>query len=147
MFAGDVEQLLKPLAKSRGLLVIWATGVFEPNSPPNKNYRTPDLVVVDPQYLSARGIEGRTEIVIEILSPDDESREKLGFYAMCEVQEVWILDPVTRAHEVYVLRAGTFFAVASDRAGVTSAPLLGLSLQAVDGPKLRVTWADGSADI
>ena len=113
-----------------------------------KNYRTPDLVVVAPNDVSERGIDGHAELVVEVLSPNDESREKFPFYAARQIPEYWIVDPKTREIEVYVLRGRHYFAVAARIAdGIIHAPRLGLELRVVDGPKLRITWADGSAEI
>lgn len=141
-----LEDVLVPIAAEHGLEVFRGAGLYEPAAG-DKNYRGPDIAVVDPKYVSKRGIEGRAELVIEILSPNDESRNKLDFYAKCEVQEVWLLDPNTRALEVYVLRGTTYWAVTPDRTGTVHAPRLGLELRVVDGPKLRISWADGSAEI
>ena len=40
-----------------------------------------------------RGINGHAELVIEILSPHDESRQKQPFYAKCGIPAFWIIDP------------------------------------------------------
>ena len=78
--------------------------------------------------------------------PDDESRDKLPFYAACQVQEVWLVEPKTRVVEVYVLRGNTYFAVAAGSDGIVNAPRLAIDLQTIAG-KLRITWAGGSAEI
>ena len=137
---------LAPLVKRRGLKIVPEAGLFLRHD----EYRVPDLMVLDPKYIVERGVDHRAELVIEILSPNDESRQKFGFYAKCNVSEFWLIDPITRAFEIYVLRGGTYFAVADD-AGVTRAPLLDLKLSVVDGPKLRIEWPQqgtvGSAEI
>ncbi|MDB4956275.1 MAG: hypothetical protein JWO36_3844 [Myxococcales bacterium] len=146
LFGSALERLLDRLAAARGLRVVREAGVFGPEGS-DKNYRIPDLSIADPKYLSKRGIEARSELVIEILSPDDESRDKLPFFAACGIPEVWLVDPNTRMTEIYVLRGTGYFAVAPDRAGMLRAPALGLELAVVDGPKLRIAWADGVAEI
>lgn len=78
------------LAAGSGLLATYETGVFRPGT--SKDYRIPDLVVVHPDHVSERGVEGRAELVVELRSPDDESWEKLPFYAEMGVQEVLIVD-------------------------------------------------------
>ncbi len=137
-FAGDLEAVLRPLVKLRGLEVIRETSVFAARD--EKNFRVPDLVVVAPDQLSRRGVERRAEIVIEILSPNDESRDKLPFYCACGVVETWLLDPVTRGCEVFSLADS--YAMASRVSAV-----LGIELAVVSGPRLRMTWTDGTADI
>lgn len=47
-------------------------------------------------------------IVVEILSPDDETYAKLDFYAAHGVDEVWILDPIAHRVEIRVLVDGDY---------------------------------------
>jgi Uma2 family endonuclease len=145
-FGTDLIPILLQLARPRGWRVFYELSVFEP-SKGEKNYRVPDLIVADPQYLSKRGVEGRAELVIETLSPNDESRKKFGFYAARQVQEIWIVDPDARTVEVYVLRGDTYFTIAPDRDGTVRAPVLGLELSTIAGPMLHLAWRDGSADV
>lgn len=86
---------LRATADAHGWLRFYETGLYGPPSP-KENYRVPDVLVVAPEHVAERGIEGRAELVIEILSPDDESRDKLPYYAACGVPEVWLLAPRTR---------------------------------------------------
>ena len=86
-------------------------------------------------------------LAIEVLSPNDESRDKFGFYAARGVAEVWLVEPNTRALEVYVLRGSQYFISLPDANHVVHAPALDLQLAVVAGPKLRVTWAGGSAEL
>ena len=51
--------------------------------------------------------------VVEVVSPDDESRQKFGHYAAHGVGEVLIVDPDTRTIELYVLGDDGEFAPAS----------------------------------
>ena len=45
-------------------------------------------------------LEGPPTVVIEIRSPDDETLEKLPFYAKLGVPEVWVIDRDSRAVEI-----------------------------------------------
>ena len=128
---------LTPVAEARGWWVSHETGLFDPERG-ESDYRQPDVVVVDPAHVSERGVEGRAELVVEVLSPKDESRAKLPFYARHAVQEIWLIDPKTRAIEIYTLRGDTFFAVAPERDGRVRSPLFGIELATIDGPKLQV---------
>jgi Uma2 family endonuclease len=123
---------LRPLAEGRGWKIFGEIAVYDP-AKGERNYRVPDVNVVDPAFLSRRGVEGRVELAIEILSPDDESREKFQFFARHGTQELWLVEPETRAFEVYVLRGGTYFASAPDAQGLVRAPMFDLTLQTVDG--------------
>ena len=145
-FERDLEDALMLPARLQGLEVLHQVAVIDPEKG-LKNYRTPDVIIADPSSFSRRGAEGHAELVVEILSPHDESRQKFSFYAACRIPEYWIVDPDTREIEVYVLRGDVYFAVVADRGGIIQAPRLGLQLRVVEGPKLRIEWAGGSVEI
>ena len=52
--------------------------------------------------------EGAPEVVVEIRSPDDESYEKLAFYAALGVPECWIIERDSKHPEVFRLAEGTY---------------------------------------
>jgi Uma2 family endonuclease len=91
---------LAACAKRRGLRVVVEAGLFHPAVADNSDYRQPDLMIAVPTAISKRGVEGRAHLVIEILSPHDESRAKLPFYAAVGVEEVWLVDQRRFAVEV-----------------------------------------------
>ena len=134
--------VLFPHVEKRGMMIVQDAGLFRREN----DYRQPDLAIFDPKFLCQRGIDGHAELVVEILSPNDESRDKLPFYAACKVNELWLIEPTTREIELYVLRNQTYFAVADQR-GVLRSPLLDLALQTVPGPKLRLSWDEGAAEV
>ncbi len=129
-FESELEAVLRPIAKARGCSVFHNMGVYDPTAG-EKNFRIPDLVVVDPKFVSPRGIEGRAELAVELLSPDDESHDKLPFYASCGIPELWMIDPITRDVEIYILRKTTYATIAWNRQGALAAPKLDLELQTV----------------
>ncbi len=139
-------RVLAPLAERRDLECFVTLSILDPGNH-DKNYRTPDVMVVDPRTLIRRGTEGPAELAVEVLSQNDESRDKLPFYAARGVKEVWLVDPETREVEVYVLRGKTYFTTVADRSGVIRAPALDLELSVVEGPKLRIAWTDGAAEV
>lgn len=146
-FEGALERVLFPIVTSHGLEIFHNLDVLDPNKG-DDNYRQPDLAVVSPSDLTGkRAIDGHAELVVEIRSPDDESYEKIPFYERCRIPEYWIVHPVTREFEVFVLRRGKYAVVKADANGVVYAPRFALRLSIVDGPKLRITWADRSAEI
>jgi Uma2 family endonuclease len=120
---------LAAIAKRRDLEV-WgdSTGVFDPGG----GWRIPDLSVSRPDQVSDRGLEC-AELVVEVLSPDDESRDKLVFYAKVGVREVWLIDPDTRGFEIFELVDDAYRAVA-----IGHSPVLGITLENVHGPRLRL---------
>jgi Uma2 family endonuclease len=141
-----LEAVLRPLAIARGLELFHQLSVLDPRDHA-KNYRTPDLLAVAPAHVIRRGTEGPVELAVEILAPDDESRDKLPFYAARGVKELWLLDVDTREPEVYVLRGRSYATVVADRGGVIRAPALDLELSVVAGPKLRIAWPAGAVDV
>lgn len=143
LFSALLVKILWRIVEARDLLVISEVGVFANE----KNYRVPDIVVVRRDDFAHRGIDGRAELVIELLSPGDESRAKLAFYGSRGVREVWLIDPIARRAEVLMLRGNKYVAVASESDGAIRAPTFELELRVVDGPKLRVTWPNGSDEI
>ena len=82
--------------------------------------------------MSMRGIEGVAHLAIEIISPNDESRKKLPFYARVGVREVWLLDPVKKTIEVF-----TGMAPVAPVEGRITAPSLGLVLH-IEGSTLHI---------
>lgn len=143
-FARDLFLFLHPRVRADHRM-FYETGLYL--STDDSNYRVPDLVVAANAHIAERGIEQRAELVIEVLSKNDMSRDKLPFYAACHVKEVWLVDPKTRDHEIYVLRGRQYFIATADRDGITHAPLFALDLQMIDGPKLRITSATDAAEI
>jgi Uma2 family endonuclease len=135
-FGFRLARTLDDLMRPRGLILQPETMLYRPGQI-ERNYRVPDIAVVDPRYLTRRGIESRAELVVEILSPHDESREKLPHYATCEVQEVWLVDRAKRSVEVYILRGETYERHTTADGPVRS-PVLEVELTTVAGPKFRV---------
>jgi Uma2 family endonuclease len=75
------------------------------------DYLEPDIVFVRAErsgdLLSDRGVEGPPDLVVEILSPATEARDrgiKLDRYAQFGVAEYWIVDPDAKSIEVYDLK-------------------------------------------
>jgi len=131
--SSDLVVALYKVARRVGLdFWVDSTGVFGPG----ENWRIPDLTFARPDQSSERGLES-AELVIEILSPNDESRKKLPFYASIGVREVWIIDPVTRVAEIF---AGTTPVIG----GVSQ--VLGVRLETV-GAKLRIHDGDSFTDV
>lgn len=125
---------LEPFAARLGLITHGpSTGMFGSE----KDYRIPDITIARNDHSSDRGFEG-AEVVVEVLSPNDESREKFGFYATRGIRESWLVDPRTRAVEMYELQNGAYVRMAELRS-----PVLGIALEV--GDKLRVIEATGSS--
>jgi Uma2 family endonuclease len=145
-FESHLLEVLRPLARRRSLEAISQLGVLDPRHH-DHDYRIPDISVITNDHILPDGTEGPVALAIEILSPNDESREKIPFYAARGVQELWLVEPRTRAHEIYLLRGSVYFIAVADRSGITRAPALDLELSIASGPKLRLAWADGAVEI
>lgn len=126
---GEVDQelaaVLRPLAKRAGLV-----GRTTPNIGRPDDFRVPDQA-----YFRDRG--NRTwyptaEIVVEVVSPGDESRRKLGFYHRVGVDEILIVDPGVRTVE-WLVRGQDVFEPSD------GSVLLGLSSQ---GLAAMIDWPD-----
>ena len=102
------QPLLAQLAPARGLDVVDAFNIGAPN-----DYRIPDLGILRP---GENGVYVSTAaLIVEIVSPDDESWEKLPFYAAHGVDEIIIVDPLERRFEWLALDVDTYRQVGHSR--------------------------------
>jgi Uma2 family endonuclease len=95
----QLTELLAPLARARGLV---HTGQFNVGES-ERDYRVPDLGL-------HRDFEDRVwystaALVVEIVSPGDESYRKFAFYAAHGVDEMLIVDPQERRVQWLALSA------------------------------------------
>lgn len=97
---GHLIAVLLPVAARRGLRGFVEPGIFDPAVQGMTNYRVADLAFARSEHVTSRGIEGRAALVVEILSPSDESYDKLGFYRLVGVEELLYVNPISRAFEV-----------------------------------------------
>jgi len=113
-----------------------------------KNFRIPDLIVVLPgNAIQDRKTHylGGPDLAVEVLSPDDDSVEKLPFYAKVGTREVLHVDTDTKAVSLYALRDGTLQVVGTSSiadSNVVASSVLPVSFQVLGDqakPVLRVT--------
>jgi Uma2 family endonuclease len=138
-FGSKLLMTLKPIVDDMRAVVTYTTGLFRADD----DYRTPDLVVSRPEQRTQRGVEGGAELVVEILSPGDESHEKLSWYAAFPVRETLLVDPDTRAFEL--IRGGKLHAVLPDADGRVRSDVLGVTFATRPGPRLEVVTAGGTS--
>ena len=110
------------------------------------SYRVPDLAVAHPDVVTERGIEGAAKLVVEVLSPKDESYEKLPFYRQVGVEELLYVDPTSRAFEVRRPEGDVWILVDVDTQGWTPLESLGLALRTTGG-RLLVRTDDGVEEV
>src|SRR5207253_2863949 len=90
----------------------------------------PDLLYLSPQRLhliSERGVEGPPELVVEVLSPSTQRRDrtvKLRRYARAGVPHYWIVAPATRSLEAYALGTEGYALTGTYGPGTTFEPPL-----------------------
>lgn len=119
----ELAVLLRPLARQAGLV---GSGPF--NLGHAHDYRVPDRglhrVVATTTFVTTAAV------VVEIMSQDDETPNKLDFYAAHGVDEVLIVSPVERSVRWLALEDGRY--VATD-----VSPLLGVSAEDLGS---RIDW-------
>jgi len=92
---------LDPLATRSGLFLYEGVNVGEPD-----DYRIPDVAILRERLFLT--YYPTAALVVEVLSPGDESRQKFGFYAAHGVEELVIVDPATHTVEWYRSDGTTF---------------------------------------
>jgi Uma2 family endonuclease len=110
---GDLESqlhaTLRPLAQQAGLKMIGQSNLGESEH----DFRVPDGAL---HRSPPTGVWNPTAaLVIEIVSPADESWEKLPFYAAHDVDEVLIVDPQERSVSWLALEDGAYRPVEHSR--------------------------------
>jgi Uma2 family endonuclease len=98
----QIAELLGPLARRAGLIATDGLNLGERD----QDYRIPDRVVCRPEDLS--DWLPTAELVVEIVSPGDQTERKLPHYAAHGVKEVVIVDPGTRSVRWLALREGEY---------------------------------------
>jgi Uma2 family endonuclease len=98
----QVAEILGPLARAAGLVPMMS--IF--NLGERDDYRVPDGGVFRPGpdavYVATAAL------VVEVVSPDDETWEKLGFYAAHGVEELLIVDPQEKTVSWMGLESGDY---------------------------------------
>ncbi|MGH2889018.1 MAG: Uma2 family endonuclease [Solirubrobacteraceae bacterium] len=104
----QLSVLLSPLAQAVGLRAVAEINLGERN-----DYRVPDGAITEPR--SGTLYNPTAKLVIEVLSPGDETWHKLGFYAAHDVDELLIVDPDQRPVHWLALDAGEYGPVEHSR--------------------------------
>ncbi|MEX2120353.1 MAG: Uma2 family endonuclease [Pirellulales bacterium] len=121
-------------AQPLGHKVYHQINVASPGGWPDKNYRVPDLVLLTPDRFGIdrnEYFDGGPDVVVELHSPNDESYEKLDFYAAVGVREVWIIDRDSRRPELFVCGEGRHAPRTADADGWIASAATGIELRHV----------------
>jgi Uma2 family endonuclease len=97
-----LHRLLGPYADAAGLDLVGIVGIGV-----KKDNRIPDLTMQRPDDAKPQWQE-TAAVVVEIVSPKDESRNKFDFYAAHDVDEVLIVDPAKRSVDWLGLNDGEY---------------------------------------
>jgi Uma2 family endonuclease len=138
----DLAHVLGPLAEARGLEPVGEGGIFGAAN----DWRVPDQVYARPEDGIDEG-HVSAELVVEIRSPGDDSYRKLGFYAARGVGEVLILHEDRRVELFRLGDDGVLTPVAPHDDGTVACEALGVTFTTVAGPRLRVAWDGGCAEV
>ena len=103
--------------KCRAIPAPFAVRLFEKDGDSPEDVDTvvePDIsIVCDASKLDKHGCKGAPDMVVEILSPSTQRHDrlvKLGLYQRAGVREYWIVDPVSKSVQVFVLEDGRYSA-------------------------------------
>lgn len=153
MLARMIEFLGPRLRESRRGTLVPGVNVFR-DSAADRDYRIPDLTFVAAgreHVLQPDGIRGEgPDAVIEIRSPEDETNEKLPFFATLTIIEVIVCDRDTKQPQIFRLAGAEYEVMPADREGWVVSTVLGVRLLRVEGtpPRLRIEDAgDLSASV
>ncbi|MGO9322726.1 MAG: Uma2 family endonuclease [Solirubrobacteraceae bacterium] len=123
----QLHRILGPLADQAGLGMIGQSNLGESEH----DFRVPDSALHRP---GAQGTWHPTAaLVVEIVSPGDETWEKLPFYAAHRVDEVLIVDPQERSVSWLELAGGEYRPI--ERSGLVDLGAQGLA-ERLDWPPL-----------
>lgn len=98
--------------ENRGLGIVFSAPTAVKLSP--IDFPQPDILVVRIErrnLVQEQAVLGAPDLVVEILSPSSRRRDlvkKRGLYQTAGVEEYWIVDPVKRTVEVFVLESGLY---------------------------------------
>jgi len=109
-----------------------------------EDYRIPDLTFVAigrEQLLQKDGLRGGgPDAAIEIRSPEDETYEKLPFYATIGTREVIVIDRDSKRPEIYRLAGPQYVALQVDAAGWLRSETMAVRFRLLEStpPRLHV---------
>ena len=147
-FEWELENWLRAhWARPLGNRVHHQVNVASPGGWPD-DYRIPDLVLLSPERFDIDHdayLEGAPTVVVEIRSPDDETMEKLPFYAQLGVPEVWVVDRDTKTPELYRLAVSGYAKQSAAADGWLRSAATGVQMRGESGNRLALQLANDEA--
>jgi len=141
-----LDRFLGPLCQARasGILAPGVNVFSDPVS--SEDYRIPDLTFVSHERRTIVAPDGTRgggpDAVIEVRSPEDETYEKLPFYARLAVREIIVVHRDSRELEIYRLAGSQYVAAARDGQGWLSSDVLQARFRLSDSARLIVEALD-----
>lgn len=146
----ELLEFLRPrLRESRRGALVSGINVFATDI----DYRIPDLTFISSErghVLHEDGVRGGgPDAVIEIRSPEDETYEKLPFYASVGIREVIVCHRDTKEPEIFHLTGSQYVILQRDTGGWLRSDVLGIAFRRVDAtpPRLRVEDLQAQAHV
>lgn len=97
----QLAEVLGPSARAAGLVPVGACNLGEPG-----DYRIPDREVLRSRPPASQTFVPTAALVVEIVSPDDETWAKLPFYATRGIDELVVVDPGEHSVHWFCRRGG-----------------------------------------
>lgn len=121
-----LEEVLEPLHSF--VDVVGHHAVADPERWP-ADFRAPDVVVNLDEKAIRETFATTADLLAEVLSPKDESIEKLPFYATRGVTEVMLIDRASRRIDLHLLRGGEYVLARPDETGWLRSDALGIEFR------------------
>ena len=153
LFNGEAFQMASPSVTHQGILMelslqfgSWLRGkpcqvfaspldvrLFPKEDNSDNTILQPDLLVVcDKNKIVKGSVNGAPDLVIEIISPSNTSRElflKFQYYLEAGVREYWVIEPEEKKVQVHIYERGRYIsAVYKDSARISVSVLPGLEI-------------------
>jgi len=117
-----------------------------------RNYRCPDVAVYlreNPSQMRGAYMQGGPDLAVEIISPEDRTRQKFEFYAKVGVRELLLVDRDPWAIELYRRRGTEWVLIGTSMPGngeLLRSEVLPLAFRLDSGeprPEILVSHSDG----
>ena len=131
---GWLLSIVRSFVSRRKLGIVRGPGFFV-RLPRQRRRRLPDLLFAGPSrqhMLEEQRFNGAPDLIMEVVSPDSESRdrrEKYLEYERAGVREYWIIDPLSQRLEAYALRRGAYVLIPEKDGKIASGVIRGFWLK------------------
>jgi Uma2 family endonuclease len=138
----EILEFVRPLCKRRGRgMLMPGINVFNEASP-KPDYRIPDFSFIAKgreHILADDGTRGGgPDAVMEIRSPEDETYEKLPFFARLGVREIIVIDRDTKRPDIYRLADEKYVVVQTDSHHALQSEVLGVRFIHTESGRVRL---------